>query len=324
MLLTDTNNIKEVMLFPAMKPKEGVQKEGGSGSGEAVKLYATESDQYLAKIVGGLAGSKLEVVSTTKADAFKDKDLQKKHPSMSFPYLETSSGDIISEESAIASYLARASNGLFGSSPFQEAKVHDWIAFADQITSLVSDVASAIRGNTKTVDLKKYAADVKCLKDAAKSVNAALKGKKFLVGDKLSLADVVVAWSLTTAFQLCFDAGFRKSCADLNKWFDAFTKLPEVQKAAGNIKACAVALKPEGAEEEKAEAADGDDFDDLFGEDDEADAEAAKKAAAAAKDKAKGAKKKKEVIAQSLVMFEVKPLDSETDLDVLAAEIFKI
>lgn len=62
-------------------------------------------------------------------------------------------------------------------------------------------------------------------------------------------------------------------------------------------------------------------MDDLFGDDDEADAEAAKKAAAAAKEGAK--KKKKVVIAMSLVLLEVKPLDSETNLDDLAQKIFK-
>ena len=36
-----------------------------------------------------------------------------------------------------------------------------------------------------------------------------------------------------------------------------------------------------------------------------------------------GKKKKKVIIAQSLVMFEVKPLDSETNLDDLAKRIFK-
>jgi translation elongation factor EF-1beta len=68
-----------------------------------------------------------------------------------------------------------------------------------------------------------------------------------------------------------------------------------------------------------------DDDLDLFGDDNEEDAEAAKKAAAAAKEKAKGGKKEKApVIAQSLVMFEVKPLDSETDLDALAAKVLAI
>jgi elongation factor 1-beta len=67
---------------------------------------------------------------------------------------------------------------------------------------------------------------------------------------------------------------------------------------------------------------DDDDLD-LFGDDDEEDAEAAKKAAAKAKESAAaGKKKKKVVIAMSLVMLEVKPLDSETNLDDLAKRIF--
>ena len=64
------------------------------------------------------------------------------------------------------------------------------------------------------------------------------------------------------------------------------------------------------------------DMDDLFGDDDPADAEAAKKAAEAAKAGAKG-KKKKVVIAMSLVLLEVKPLDDTTNLDDLAQKIIK-
>lgn len=39
MLLTDSNNIKEVMLFPAMKPNDNVGAKGGAATQEAVKLY---------------------------------------------------------------------------------------------------------------------------------------------------------------------------------------------------------------------------------------------------------------------------------------------
>lgn len=67
-----------------------------------------------------------------------------------------------------------------------------------------------------------------------------------------------------------------------------------------------------------------DDDMDLFGEDNEdekaAAAEAKAKMAAAKTEKKKG---KKQVIAQSLVMFEVKPLDDTTNLDDLAKRIFK-
>jgi len=68
-----------------------------------------------------------------------------------------------------------------------------------------------------------------------------------------------------------------------------------------------------------------DDLDDLFGDDDVEDENAAKEIAAKAKAKAAEAKKpKKVVIAQSLVLFEVKPLSDETDLDAMAKDILAI
>ena len=70
----------------------------------------------------------------------------------------------------------------------------------------------------------------------------------------------------------------------------------------------------------KKEETPADDDLDLFGDDDEEDAAAVAKAAA---EKAKG-KKKKVVIAQSLVLFEVKPIDSETNLDEMAAKILTL
>jgi translation elongation factor EF-1beta len=60
---------------------------------------------------------------------------------------------------------------------------------------------------------------------------------------------------------------------------------------------------------------------DLFGDDNEEDAAAAKAVAEKAK---AGKKPKKVVIAQSLVLFEVKPLDSETDIDAMAKAILEI
>lgn len=78
MLLTDTNNIKEVMLFPAMKPNDGtvinrdkdVQGTAASAAAasatsavvEPTKLYISGVDQTLPGIVGNFVGSTLETV----------------------------------------------------------------------------------------------------------------------------------------------------------------------------------------------------------------------------------------------------------------------
>jgi elongation factor 1-beta len=91
-------------------------------------------------------------------------------------------------------------------------------------------------------------------------------------------------------------------------WFSLVTKFKDEKKNAWPV--------------EKKAAAEDDEMD-LFGsddEDDEASFDALCKAKQAAIDKANS---KKKAIAKSIVMFEVKPLESETDLDVLFARILK-
>ena len=107
-------------------------------------------------------------------------------------------------------------------------------------------------------------------------------------------------------------------------WFCLVMKFTDAVRAtwggAAPAKGGKAAAKPK--EEVKAEAEKADDLDDLFGDDngDEEGAETAKKIAEAAK----ANKKKKVVIAKSVVYFDVKPLDSETDLDEMAKRIIAL
>jgi len=89
MLLTDTNNIKEVMLFPAMKPNESAPKEAVIINREVVKLHITDKAECLTNIVANFAATNLTVVDVNAEDLKKDKELCKKNPSLSFPYLLT-------------------------------------------------------------------------------------------------------------------------------------------------------------------------------------------------------------------------------------------
>lgn len=74
--------------------------------------------------------------------------------------------------------------------------------------------------------MKAFNDDVNALKKAVSALNTALKGKTWLVGDSVTLADIICGTLLTTSFQLVFDAGFRKGRADMAKWFGAFIELP--------------------------------------------------------------------------------------------------
>lgn len=196
----------------------------------------TNSDQYVARIVSNFANNNLTVVVDNEEDAKKNKDLAKKHPALTFPYLETMSGDIISESSAIAAHLARMNPGagLFGSGAFQEGQVNQWVAFAECLVSNVNLVTAAIGGSAK-VDEASFNNSLKKIKDDVRILNTVLNGKTWLVGNKVTLADIYVGCVLTPAFQLVLDAGFRKGHANVAKWFESFTALPEVVKAAGKI-----------------------------------------------------------------------------------------
>ena len=107
-------------------------------------------------------------------------------------------------------------------------------------------------------------------------------------------------------------------------WFCLVSKFSDAIKNTWPAGAAAKGAEKGGKkagkkEEPKKETKKADDDDmDLFGDDNEEDAAAAKAAA----EKAKASKKEKpKVIAQSLVLFEVKPLDDETNLDDVAARI---
>lgn len=187
-----------------------------------------------------------------------------------------------------------------------------------------------------------------------KILDTALEGNYYLVGDNVTIADLVMATYLIMPFQTVFDGGYRKAIPNVTEWFERVTRLPSVVKHVGYVKLSDKPFKSfdpnakvepikqaaapaqeggkgakggkggKGGKKEAPKAApkkedDDIDMDDLFGSDDD-DGTAAKEAAKKAKDAA--GKKKKVVIAMSLVMLEVKPLDDKVDLDKLAKDLF--
>ena len=136
------------------------------------------------------------------------------------------------------------------------------------------------------------ARSLNALKDAATKLNTHLNGKSWLVGARLTLADIVVFNSLLTSFTFAFDVGFRKAMPHVSSWFERISKLPFVAKVAGIIRpmgtgqpgkapAAATGAKQQKGAKSKAAAKEPnkkvpekkeevvDDEDDLFGESDE-------------------------------------------------------
>jgi elongation factor 1-beta len=158
-----------------------------------------------------------------------------------------------------------------------------------------------------------------------------MANKNYLVGDSMTLADIVVYGLLAPALSFVFGEKEQAACPNVTAWAQRMSANKHVMSVAGTWKLPAAAWKcaesdaalnlNKSAPAAKADAEDDDV--DLFGsddEDDEASFDALCKAKQAAIDKANS---KKKAIAKSIVMFEVKPLESETDLDVLFQRILK-
>jgi glutathione S-transferase/translation elongation factor EF-1beta len=263
-----------------------------------------------------------------------------------FPMLELADGSMIYESIAIGEYIARASNfsaNLMGRTAFEEAEISQWVMFA--ATGNMPHVGPIYR-NTFGYEFKadSYANAVKGIKEQMKLMNSRLVGKSFLVGGRLTYADIVNFTSLIMPFAFVLDAGFRKAMPDVSAWFERVSKQSAIINVAGAVKMCEKPIKPidtanlpvvvakavEVVEEvaavvEEVKAADDEDEFDPFADDEPEDAEAEKAKQARFAEIAKTAKSYgKVVVAKSLVIWEVKPWGEETDLDVLAAKILAI
>ena len=77
-------------------------------------------------------------------------------------------------------------------------------------------------------------------------MNKALEGKSWLVGERLTLADIVVFNDLIIPFTFSFDAGYiSKAIPNVSAWFVKMSKLPVVARTAGYIKVQGGAPKPQ-------------------------------------------------------------------------------
>jgi elongation factor 1-gamma len=94
---------------------------------------------------------------------------------------------------------------------------------------------------------------LKNLKNDIKTINTALEGKKYLVGDELTIADVIVASNLMYSLQTVLDGGFRKAMKNIDSWAKSVYELPAFVSVHGHVKLCDKALKPFKLVEEKKE-----------------------------------------------------------------------
>ena len=173
------------------------------------------------------------------------------------PVLETSQGCIF-ESNAIARYLARmrVDTQLYGATFFESGQIDSWLDFCTHEIELPATmwfypVFGYMPFNA--------AATAKAKADLAKSLAVLEKHlltRTYLVGDAVSLADIVVASALVYPMKMLMDKAFRKPFPCVTRWFTTVVNQDAVKAVVGDVPLCAKMLTAAG-DDGKAPAAAG-------------------------------------------------------------------
>jgi len=191
------------------------------------KVYANQNSE-LTKI---LVTAKYAGINVEVASGEVTAELLAKNPTGKIPTLETSEG-VIFESNAIVRFIAR-SGSLYGKSAFEAGLVDQWIDFSANTIDLaawswVLPIEGTIPNNALAT--KKAGEQVK---KVFQILDSHLSTRTYLVGNRVSIADIVVATSLVRLFELVLDPAFRSGFVNATRWFTTIVNQPNFVAVKG-------------------------------------------------------------------------------------------
>ena len=196
----------------------------------------------------------LHVINLSKANisltniALNDNEsrisLAKNSPTITLPYLETEKGNI-SQSGAIINYIcSKYCPELLGQNLFEKAKINQWVEFANcEIARSAKALIYPIFGWAK-YEKEKADKENANLKNYLKILNSLLEKNKYILGEKITLADIALFRHLRFFMMFHFPEGMRKSLfPKLTLWFQEIMNSPEAIKSYGRTILCKNPLK---------------------------------------------------------------------------------
>jgi len=152
------------------------------------------------------------------------------------PVFEAKSGECIFDSNAIA--YAVANEALRGKTSLQQSQVLMWIQFSETellptITQLVFPVMGLTPMN-KSVQGKAMTS----IKSQLGVLNSHLKTKTFMVGERISLADIVLTCTLLRLYEHIMDPEFSKPYTHVNRWFNTIVNQDKVKAVIKEVPRC--------------------------------------------------------------------------------------
>lgn len=184
--------------------------------------------------------AKLQVNSDSPSFVFgetnRSEQFLKKFPLGKVPAFETKDGQAIVESNAIAYYVANQQ--LRGSNDVEKSQVIQYMSFSENeilpaMAALVYPCLGAMQQNKQAQERARE--DVKKILTC---MNTHLESRTFLVGERITLADISVFATLLPLYKMVLEPACRKPFQNTNRWFMTMLNQPEVKKVVGNVVLC--------------------------------------------------------------------------------------
>jgi elongation factor 1-gamma len=142
----------------------------------------------------------------------------------------------LTESNAIAYYVSNAQ--LRGANDFEKAEVFQWLSFADSeigpaSSAWVFPILGIMQFNKNSNERAKQD-----IANVLATLQARLVNSTFLVGERITLADIVVFCSLIQLFQHVADAAYRKPYFAVNRWFNTILNQPQTKAVVKSFTFC--------------------------------------------------------------------------------------
>ncbi|KAF8771881.1 Elongation factor 1-gamma like protein [Argiope bruennichi] len=166
----------------------------------------------------------------------KTAEFLKKFPNGKVPALETPDKKYLSESNAIAFYVGN--DELNGKTQFEKAQILMWMNFADSeilppSCTWVFPCLGLVQFNKQSTEKAKE--DVKRI---LQILNDHLLHSTYLVGERITQADISVVCNLLSLYQLVLEPSFRQPYRCVNRWFKTCINQPQFKAVLGDVVLC--------------------------------------------------------------------------------------
>ncbi|CAB1337580.1 unnamed protein product [Coregonus sp. 'balchen'] len=131
-----------------------------------------------------------------------------------------------------------SNEALRGSSPQAQSQVLQWVSFAD--AEIIPPASAWVFPTLGIMQFNKQATEQ--AKEEVKRVlsvlNSHLNTRTFLVGERVSLADISVACSMIWLYKQVLEPSFRQPYPNVTRWFQTCVNQPQFKTVLGEVKLC--------------------------------------------------------------------------------------